>query len=262
MVSNFAQTFTLTFCETAENHKGMQQIGKITNRGFSLEELEEIQIWFEANGIETELVHLNKYLPEDLQTLASIEDAYILICKNGLGVIVDPDELYEEHLNLEKDSKAFMYGRVVNKKARHNLCFADFSQEADYANKKGTVIHFNDVPITKMVRNTFSDILSEREEMHNLFCEGNYYYDKKKTYIGFHGDTERRLVIGARLGADFNIYYQWYHRSKPIGQTFIYTLSHGDMYFMSDKAVGYDWRSSSKYTLRHAAALDSKLVLK
>lgn len=54
--------------------------------------------------------------------------------------------------------------------------------------------------------------------------------------------TERKIV-----GVDFNICYQLYYKSKL-------ALNHGDMYFMSDKTVGYDWRSSSKYTLRHTAS--------
>lgn len=32
------------------------------------------------------------------------------------------------------------------------------------------------------------------------------------------------------------------------------------MYFMSDKAVGTDWKRSSIYTLRHAAANNTKLI--
>ena len=31
------------------------------------------------------------------------------------------------------------------------------------------------------------------------------------------------------------------------------TLHHGDMYFMSHKAVGNDWLKKSIFTLRHAA---------
>jgi hypothetical protein len=30
-------------------------------------------------------------------------------------------------------------------------------------------------------------------------------------------------------------------------------LAHGDVYVMSEKAVGHDWRSKSQVTLRHSA---------
>ena len=83
-----------------------------------------------------------------------------------------------------------MYGRVVNKKARHNLCFSDFDQSADYENKKGTVINFNSVPLTRAIRLMIPKII-QNKNVKNLQCEGNYYYDNLNTYIGMHGDTER-----------------------------------------------------------------------
>jgi hypothetical protein len=33
-------------------------------------------------------------------------------------------------------------------------------------------------------------------------------------------------------------------------------LEHGDMYVMSEKTTGFDWKSKTKYTLRHAAGCD------
>ena len=52
------------------------------------------------------------------------------------------------------------------------------------------------------------------------------YFNKKKTGIGYHGDTERRKVIAWRLGegdygdprATMPIHWQWYINSKPVGQ--------------------------------------------
>ena len=250
------QTITLTFCETAENHKGMQMIGNISDRGMNLDELLEAQTYFNSKSITTQLVCLNDYAPYNVKT----EPAYLLIAKNGVSAICSPDELYMEQDKLEKDKKAYMYGRVVNKKARHNLCFADFSQTADFANKKGTVYDFKDLLLTSKVREEIHRIIPSNQNLRKLYCEGNYYYDIKNTYIGFHGDVERRNVIAVRLGADFPIHYRWYHKGEAVGKQFSYTLSHGDMYFMSDKTVGYDWRSNSKYTLRHAAALNEKLI--
>ena len=57
---------------------------------------------------------------------------------HGIAVDYSRDNLFDELVSLEWDKKVLMYGRVVNKKARHNLCFSNFSQEADYENKKGT----------------------------------------------------------------------------------------------------------------------------
>lgn len=228
-------------------------IGEIASRGMTFDELRIIQKYFEDKGIVTELVCLNDYAPED----ATTEPAYLLIAKNGVSAICNPDDLYAEQRQLKKDTKAYMYGRVVNKKARYNLCFADFSQDADFENKKGTVYDFKDVPLTNKVRVEIGRMVPALQK---VYCEGNYYYNIATTFIGYHGDVERRNVIAVRLGADFPIHYRWYYKSKFVGRQFSYTLSHGDMYFMSDKAVGFDWRKSSKYTLRHAAALNTKLI--
>lgn len=250
------QTFTLTFGNCAENHRNMQIIGNKLDKGLSKEDLLEAKSWFEERKCECELVHLNTYLSSDIKT----EDAYLLVVKKGLNAIVDSDKLYQEQEKLEKDKKAFMYGRVVNKHARHNLCFSDFEQEPDYENKKGRVYDFKDLPLLNEVREKIGDTMKS-EKVKNLQCEGNYYYDVKKTYIGWHGDTEREIVVAIRLGADFPIWFRWYKEGEEVGKIFKYVLEHGDIYFMSDKAVGHDWKKKSKYTLRHAAGFEKALKM-
>jgi hypothetical protein len=251
------QTFTLTFGNRAENHRGMQMIGKELENGLSLEDLDKAKKFFESKGCKPIEIDLNEYLGVD-----GAEKARILIVPNGVSYLVDVNELYKEIEGTKKDTKAFMYGRVVNKKARHNNCFSDFSQEPVYEEGKGTVIDFVDVPILKKIREKLPEIIPGNENLKSLQCEGNYYYDTKKTFIGFHGDSEREIVIAARLGSAFNIYYQWFYKSKAVGKLFEYKLNHGDMYFMSEKAVGKDWKTKNKYTLRHAAANDFSLIKK
>ncbi len=253
------QTFTLTFGNRAENHKGMQMIGTELEHGLSIDDLESAKKYFIAKGATTVTVNLKDYLG-DVEGKDSIPDAKLLIIKNGVKYIMNPDELYAEVEATPKDSKAFMYGRVVNKKARHNNCFSDFSQEPDYESGKGTVIDFKDVPLISKMRAEIPKMIPNNTGVVNLQCEGNYYYDVDNTFIGFHGDSEREIVIAIRLGANFDIYYQWFKNSEPVGKLFKHTLHHGDIYFMSEKAVGKDWKSRSKYTLRHAATKDPKLI--
>ena len=95
-----------------------------------------------------------------------------------------------------------------------------------------------------------------------LKAEGNYYVDSKKMGVGFHGDEERRKVIGVRLGNSTPLQYQWFHKSKPIGQRFETMLNGGDIYIMSSKAVGHDYHKSSIITLRHAAGAPQYLETK
>jgi len=254
----FKQTFTLTFCECAENNIGMQMIGNKIDGGFSLDDLNEAKKYFDTKGAKCDLHDLKLLLDDDIKK--SVDDAYVLIIKNGVKYLdVDPTKLYKEQNELDKDTKAWMKGRVVNKKARYNLCFSDFSQDPDYENKKGTVYNFADLPMTHAIRNGLSNIINNNK-IKNLQCEGNYYYDLESTYIGFHGDAERRIVVAVRLGASFPLYYRWYHKNETLGKLFKTILDHGDIYLMSDKAVGNDWKMSSKYTLRHACAMKPKLI--
>jgi len=87
----------------------------------------------------------------------------------------------------------------------------------------------------------------------NLVAEGNYYYDINKCGIGYHGDAERRKVIGIRVGKSLPLVFQWYNNNEKISESIIINLNHGDMYIMSEKATGYDWKKKKISTLRHAA---------
>lgn len=247
------ETITLTFGDCAENHRGMQAIGEKKSEGLTYDELVMAKEYFEEKGKDCELINLREMLPREEREEA--DKAYILIVRNAID---EKEELMKEQVALKWDEKAFMYGRVVNKKARHNLCYSDFDQVADYESGKGTVVSFEKLPCLKKIREDLPKFLGEK--VVNLQCEGNRYYDVKKTYIGFHGDTERRMVIAIRLGADFPMHYQWFKESKPVGELYSTILKNGDLYVMSDKAVGYDWKKKKIFTLRHAAGKKEKVV--
>ena len=146
---------------------------------------------------------------------------------------------------------AFMKGRVVNKRARWNLCFADYDQEPDYENKRGRIVDFKNIPLTQKLRKKFAKVIGDKGN--DLMGEGNYYYNSSECGIGFHGDAERRKVVGVRLGASMPLEFQWYCGFKRVGKRRKFVLNHGDVYIMSQKAVGTDWKRSSVSTLRHAA---------
>jgi len=256
MYSN--KTFTLTFCDRAENHKGMQMIGDIAKDGFTLQDLKNTQANFKSAGYKSKMIKLNEQLPADVNA----DDAYILIIKNGVDCILgdkNSDDLFAEQDELNHDKKAFMYGRVVNKHARHNLCFSDVGQEPDYENGKGRIVAFNDVPLTKYLRNNLKKYIPDKAT--KLQAEGNYYYDIGKCGIGYHGDSERVVVIGVRLGETLPLCYQWYHNGAAIGENIKIDLHHGDIYLMSEKATGNDWKKKLIPTLRHAAGCSKYIDL-
>ena len=251
--TRFNQTFTLTFGDQAENHVGMQKIGQMAEVGFAKEDLERAQAWFESKRCECTLSNLRDLLPPELAAEAS--DAYILVIKRGASGILEEnggaDALFEEQRELPKDTKALMYGRVVNKHARHNLCFSETSQDPAYELGKGRIVGFSEVPLLSRLRDALPSVMGDIAS--GLAVEGNYYYDLKACGIGYHGDSERKKVIGLRLGDPMLLCFAWFQQSVPISPRLDITLGHGDMYIMSEKTTGRDWKLRTIPTLRHAA---------
>jgi alkylated DNA repair dioxygenase AlkB len=250
-----SQTWTFTFSESVENHRGMQLIGKTVQQGFTIEELSAAKTFAESKGLTVELIDLQTAPALSAAHQTTQNKAWILVIRNALHLLL-PDAATRTALDVEikkqkPDTQAFMYGEVKDKKARHNLCFADFAQTADFANKKGTIIDFKTVPCLAAIRAALPSILGQRAT--GLLAELNHYYDTRKCGIGWHGDTERRMVVGLRLGASMNLHYCWFHQSTPVSQPLVLNLHHGDLYVMSDKAVGFDWKRPTLVTLRHSA---------
>ena len=245
--SAIAACVTVTFGDVAENHVGMQQIGSKCTSGFSVDLLRHAKKKFEHKGLACELVELGGGGPP------GSEEAALLVVRGALSK-AKADAMLAEQVALKWDTKAIFRGKVKNKLARHNLCYSDFSQTADHENGKGTVINFANVPELAQLRASLPGMLGYKSE--NLQAEGNLYYDPSKCGIGWHGDSERRLVVAVRLGASMPLVYQWFHNSVPVGPITRVVLNHGDVYVMSDKATGYDWKRRSIATLRHAAGCD------
>lgn len=252
-MQEFTDTFSITFGDQAENNVGMEKIGTPAGTGLTLQDLLMCQAMVGPKSCE--LINLNDKLPPHMQLQPC--DAHVLIIKNGVNLLLGPEaanKMYDEQKQLPLDKKALMRGKVKNKHARWNLCYGDVKQEPDIAAGKGTIVAFNDVPILNSLRTHLPTILGP--QMGDLCAELNYYYNLQKCGIGFHGDSERKIVICARLGADMPMHFQWFHKFKPIGERTSFTLKHGDIYIMTEKAVGTDWKSSSFPTLRHAAGCD------
>jgi hypothetical protein len=253
---NNNSTWTITFGEVIENHAGMQKIGELSKQGFDIKDLEKAKKYSEEKGYKTEWLELNNALPENVRK--NSDRAVLLIIRNGIHMLLnssdnDFNSFMQEVFSTENivDKKAFMKGRVVNKLARWNLCYGEEAQEPDYENKKGRVISFSQTPFLNKIRSQLPNLVGDKGK--GLLAELNYYYDISKCYIGWHGDTERALVIGLRLGADFDLKYQWYQNSEPVGEVIKTILHNGDMYIMSSKAVGTDWKKRKIFTLRHSA---------
>jgi hypothetical protein len=197
-----------------------------------------------------------------------IEDTWVLVVKYGLKNILRMNnktlnDMYSDMTSFEWDRKYFDTRRqkVLNKHARANVCFGDGPNiEPDYENKKGRVVSYDSVDCLKFVKKSLSELLGEKCD--NLICEGNRYFDLKKCGIGYHGDAERRKVVAFRLGESMDLHFNWFIGANSVGKTLKLTLDSGDMYIMSEKAVGHDWKKRLIYTLRHSAGRDGCKYLK
>lgn len=171
-----------------------------------------------------------------------------------LGTNKEPTETRKETVKNMKENNAYFKENEFGKSPPHPDLVA-----------KGTIYKFADLPLTNKIRETLPTLFGEKAR--NLLAEGNYYFDLEKTGIGFHGDAERKDVIGVRTGEDedsgFPLHYQWFQNRNPIGERVQINLKNGDIYVMSEKAVGRDWRRSKDdlLTLRHAAGGPKYLVI-
>lgn len=259
-------TITLTFSEVVENHPGAEEIGEKVNEGegFTVDELKMAEKLINSKSNIAEYYNLNELLVDTPYNTE--EDAGLLVIRNGLEYLdISANDLFNEVSVLKVDKKQpGKGGIIVNSNARFNLCFADFSQEPDYEAKKYKVINFTDVKLSNQLRNTLPTLFNKDNNFpkaQGLNAEGNYYYDINKCGIGWHGDAERRKVIGVRLGKTIPLAYKWFTKNTFVGKDFKIDLNDGDVYIMSEKTVGTDWKSSSKLTLRHAAGCKTYLNL-
>ena len=252
-------TFSLTIGNGGENHTGMEFIGNKREKGqgwtysklmYAKEILEDIF------NLTVEIVHLNILLdgvkmPENKNGLSLIaEDAWFMVVRNFLAPGVHK-KFKEELESFEWDSQYYCTRRkkVLNKHARKNVCWGEKGQKADFSNKKGTIIPYSQSPLALRLKQVVEILMLDK----HLIVEGNMYEDPEKNGIGAHGDTERKCVACARIGAAMPMKFGWFYKWKMVGKSYETIINGGDLYFMSEKAVGSDWKSSSIFTLRHAA---------
>lgn len=252
----------LTAGEQSENHAGMQKNGNgLADKGFSIEELLTFKEKLKTMDISSEFYRLDQMAEisdaDGVNDCPPLEPAALLIIRNGIKQLigVDPDVLLEEQLAFNWDTKYWdtRRGKVLNKRARWNVCYSEVAQPPDYEQKKGTIIPYDDVPHLAQWRLMLKKLFGFDKHDYDLQVEGNLYYDVNKCGIGFHGDSERKIVIACSLGAERPIHWQWFHRSIPVGKRMRFSIIHGDMYIMSQKTTGFDWKKRSIHTLRHAA---------
>ena len=289
------ERFSLTCAPGGENNRGMEIIGRmpIKGEGFTAQDIEGLGPYFnklmkasfgnrKSYVLDLNALSLNEYINKGL---GDEDQARVLLLRDWTTATVgaggwtkevfkelasrrwdaeylDPNK-YRTEIKDGKEVK--VRGKRMNKRARTNLCFvADMEQEPAVYEGKGTIYDLKKMEflnkglerLRKQIDEGLIEIGSKTKVDINV-VEGNRYYNLKNTGIGFHGDTERVVVICISIGCDnYPMRWQWFKDGMPIGKAIDVILNCGDVYIMSEKAVGADWKLKSKYTLRHSAGAD------
>lgn len=260
----FRKFATLTLGDMAENGVEMEKSGTAATHGYSMEMMTFLKGRFEACGAVCEAHDLNEGLIGS-EFEGQGEPAQLLIVRGGVNAILgDPEGSDKLEKEVDKDTTmdsqvwSRKHGGIVNKNARFNNTFGPVAQKADIANKKGTIVSYDQVPLLKKIVDWFYEaekVFYGKEEIARMVVEGNYYYDES-CGIGRHGDTERWKAIGIRLGLCAPLGYRWRIYGKGVGKKMVFNFEHGTMYIMSQKAVGRFWKRRASLQLVHAAGAE------
>ena len=250
--------FTITLGDQGENHVGMEKIGSEAEAGISYLQLLGIynQIKDTPNQA-VEFYDLKQLLPDTKRHLC--DPAAIMVIRSGVNYLLDTPNgdahVLRELKSMSYDKTVFnaKKNKVTQKHARWNNTIDDEASEPDIENGKGTVVSFHEFPFIAQLRHRVREVFGIQ---HPLVGEVNYYYNAFKCAIMYHGDAERKIVVGIRSGnIGIPLRFCWFQNSLPISKFGEIDLGVGDVYVMSEKAVGTDWLRSSLKTLRHAAGL-------
>lgn len=279
-----SERMSLTCAPGGENHAGMEIIGRmpVKGEGFKATDMEGLCPYFENVGFECSVLNLNNLSGENtIMGLGSDDQARVLLLREWVQTTFEPTTVQDIYKELIADAWDAEYldknkyrieivdgvetkvrGKRMNKRARTNLCYvSDREQEPDVWKGKGRIVDLKKKTtlnqavdrLRSMIEAGLIAIESKTKVEINV-VEGNRYYNLKNTGIGFHGDTERVVVICISIGCDnYPMRWQWFKDGMPVGEPIDITLNCGDVYIMSEKAVGADWKLRSIYTLRHAA---------
>ena len=258
------KTWSLTIGNGGENHTGMEFLGKKRKKGegWDIGRLLAAKDLLEnIFGKKVEVFNLNELclngvkIPEKQRP----KDAYLMIVRDFLTKDVHQN-FKKELSSYEWDRKYFDTRRqkVLNKHARANVCYGKTGRAADFENKKGTIIGFDQSPLVERLLRVIEILMKDE----NLIVEGNQYDDVDKNGIGPHGDTERVVVACLRVGAAMTMKFGMFNNCLMKGKSFQTIINGGDLYFMSEEAVGAEWKHRSKWTWRHAAGAPKYLKMK
>jgi hypothetical protein len=251
--------YALTLGEQAEIRVGSTLTGNgLAKRGFSVRELRAI-----ANSLGgCDFRVLSDVLDKKH---AAGNEAAVLLIKRGVDRIMGreggADEMLAEQKAVKYDEKYFDPRRqkTLTNRARLNVVFGEKSVPHAENYSHGTIVGWDCVPRFSELRKTLPSVLGEIAA--GLNGEGNFYHHGDAG-IGYHGDGERKIVVGTCLGKTATLRFYWRapHSSTAHKPPFDFVVEHGDIYIMSEKASGFDWKMRSRFRLVHAAGAKKYLA--
>jgi hypothetical protein len=223
--------------------------------GLTLEDLIQFKRFLINCGYPASIYSLNDLLE------SKSDPAYLLFSRGGVSAFGNPDLISKQLKEREEifAKKAFLYGREVNRIGFWSLFLSDEKVESRimYGGKStydSGSANWKEFPEIEKVKRKIEEI-SCRSPMSG---QVNWYYDVSKCGLGFHGDSERSVVFGIRLGNTNPMDFSWFEYTKgegwnKVGKTLTCHLSNGDFYILSSKAVGTDHKKpSASPVLKHA----------
>tara|TARA_R110001592_G_scaffold37561_1_gene125147 strand:- start:843 stop:1709 length:867 start_codon:yes stop_codon:yes gene_type:complete len=264
VVKTTKPTWSLTIGNGGENHAGMEFLGNMRKKGqgwdidrllYAKEILENI---FDKH---VDLFNLNELCLEGVTIPEGQKpkDSYLMVVRGFLSDRV--------HQNMIKELGSYVWDRkywdtrrqkVLNKLARANVCYGKEGRDANYAEGKGTIVGFEQSPLVGNLLKVVEILMRDKD----LIVEGNQYDDVSKNGIGPHGDSERVCVSCLRVGESMPMKFGMFWNCKLRGRPFETLIKGGDLYFMSEEAVGAEWKSRSKWVWRHCAGAPKYLKMK
>ena len=264
------KNFAITFCDQAESGgTGQLNAGTMSRPGdgYTLADLQRIRAAFPGHpckiiDIRAQLLkgvtgHNHNPTSKMIQKMMMIQPkAHLLIIRGGGKTMLKGDtrSIFTQLVALPWDKQKGPRkkgGIPLNKHDRYNLSFGPVATAPDYTIGQSTVVAFTNPKVSELrkIHSQLEYITSQR-----LVAEGNYYH-KEDSGIRYHGDTTRRVVIGVRFGATRRLHFQHFLKFMAVGTNGGVDIHDGDMYAFSEHAVGTDWKSSAKLTLRHAVGM-------
>lgn len=225
-----AHTASITFSASTESFAGMQINGTRATRGYTLQEMQYVMAMLPG---QCELIELG-------ERTGSGRTAHVLVLR-GLAA-EEKDSLLQELVEKVRpyvDKQAWMQGKLKNRQARYCACIGDEASAADLEHRKGVVLAYRDLPAMSALRAKIGRFGLENTQQ--LLAEVNDYYDAKKCYIGFHGDSERPDVWGVVIGKSKHLHFQAFCKAEPVGERVSILLNSGDAYMGCETAFGHKW---------------------